>query len=243
MIPEIDGVNWKPYQGKWRAEVSRVLWKYQDADKMDVVRAGISIGRDRQGYYAEFDPDQATEQLTVFYMDKLREKHADFIARHIKKREKDAAIRQRRDTALARALVSKSVWGRFVSGYTQITDLAGHTYLLDEDKDKLDRYVRDTQTRAAKMMAEAKRLDGGVDWPDDLVVEALHYMTDLDADERAIKNSAGWDIVHGPRGHWSVAMLDVDRELAIKVGRLIVGHYADRQLAHLAAKAKGAAAA
>lgn len=56
MLPQIDGVNWKTYDGRWRSDVSKVLWKYQDADRMDVYRGGITIDRDIYGYYAEYDP-------------------------------------------------------------------------------------------------------------------------------------------------------------------------------------------
>lgn len=237
MLPEIDGIKWHPYQGKYRSDVSKVLWKYRNSDSLDLHRAGITFGRDRGGYYAEYDPAKAPEKLTVFYMDKLRAKHADFIARHVAKREKDRAIQARRDSSLARAMAAKDRWGPFASGFTQITELSGETYLLDSDKDRLDRYARDTEKRAEAMLAAAKTLEGGVDWPDELVEEALLYMTELDSDERRLRNRAGWDVVHGPRGHWAVAMLDVDRELALRVARTIVGHYADRQLKHIAEKA------
>lgn len=67
--------------------------------------------------------------------------------------------------------------------------------------------------------------------------EAL-LMTDLDRDERRFRNKAGrWDIVHGPKGQWAVAMLPVDRDLALRVARTIVGHYANRQLKHIAERA------
>ena len=158
----------------------------------------------------------------------------------MRQREKAAAIQARRDSSLTRALAARDRWGPFASGYTQITDLAGRTYLFDEDKDKLDRYARDTEKRAQAMLDAAKTLNEGVDWPDELVEEALLYMMDLDADERRFRNKAGWDVVHGPRGHWAVAMLGVDRELALRVARSIVGHYADRQLKHIAERAVNA---
>ncbi|KQN75090.1 hypothetical protein [Devosia sp. Leaf64] len=234
MLPEIDGTDWRADGEKFLSPVSRVLWKYRDSDPLDLVRAGITFTKGPGGFYAEYDPRKAPEKLTIFYMDKLRAKHSEFIERHVRQRENKRAVRERRDSALARAVATKERWGQFTSGYKTITDLTGQSYLLDSQKDALDRYVRVTEKRAEAMLGAAKTVKGGVDWPDDLVEEALIYMTDLDSDERSVRNKSGWDIVHGPRGHWAVAMLPVDRDLALRVARTIVGHYADRQLKHIA---------
>ena len=81
MLPEIEGVTWKTYDGRWRADPSRVLWRYKNRDPLDLLRAGITFGKAFGGYYAEYDPAKAPERLTTFYMDKLKSKHSDFIAR------------------------------------------------------------------------------------------------------------------------------------------------------------------
>lgn len=192
-------------------------------------RIDIDFGNVR----ARFDPATSNEAALTVANDAILAL-LDFELSEIKRKAaKREAIAERRAGALSRALFQRRRWGHFTSGYHQICDLE-FAYLTDQQCDNLDDYAKSTIQRAAAMRRRAEKAKGGVDWPDDLVVEAVVLMCRRDEDNAEFANQVGWDIVHSAPGHWCNAMWDEDRDLAIRLARTFIGHYDTRQLAAIA---------
>lgn len=74
-------------------------------------------------------------------------------------------------------------------------------------------------------VASRSKISPAVDWPDDIVERAVRHLTELDTDHATEVNRRGWSSSASSSGHWCNAMLDEDRDLAIKTARTMLGGY------------------
>lgn len=230
---ELPWLFWRQKDGVFDAKASDLFikaWHSPVAQPLMIAGGYALVDIDFMNRRARFDPTLTTATYLEAGDAAIRHVLSFDLAEIERKAAKRQAIADRRDSALGRAQQQRDRWGRFCSGYHRIFELEVKM-LTDAECDLLDEYAKSTIARAAAMRRRAEVAEGGVDWSDDLVVEALQLMSNLDDDVGEFANRAGWDIVHSAPGHWCVAMLEEDRALAIRLGRTIVGHYDTRQLA------------
>ncbi len=124
----------------------------------------------------------------------------------------------------SKAQAMLDTWGAFTADKKRVRALVdmGRPLTTNEGR-QLSALIRKTKLKVIKMNAE--RVGGGVDWPDHHVAHVIRTMTRLDGDRAEELNHLGWGQEASAKGHYCNAMLKIDRDRAIAVGRLIVGHY------------------
>jgi hypothetical protein len=131
-------------------------------------------------------------------------------------------------------------WGEFIrpSVREQLEKRLAKPMLYTADSFEIQRSIRLVEAEAkAKAVEWREKAEARVDWPDDVVEQAVVHLTALDDDHASLRNRKGWGAGHTRRGHWCRAMLSQDRTLAIHVARGIVGEYARSQLAAILKRA------
>lgn len=116
------------------------------------------------------------------------------------------------------------VWGAFTADKKRVRALVAiERPLTNHEGRQLSALIRKTKIKLIEM--DALKVEGGVDWPDSHVEHVIRTMTRLDGDRAEALNGLGWGPEVSSKGHWCAAMLGIDRDRAIAVGRLIVEHY------------------
>lgn len=263
--PTIPGISWDPRgSGKHEYFVSKSVsdhyWKLHRFNSRRLFTYGLKTEKAGEVWQVVFTPrfsspnvqlvvDDLAAEVAEF--DVLRQQRdAEMEAERHRRRHEIAAQRRAeaakadeiRDGAVAEAREIERVWGEFAVRKQRLRELLEHHDDPDTDDLSLN-MVREllelcasTRQKHVGMLATAKNQERpGVDWPDADVEAALRLLTGRDGDRASIENDLGWSKADSPSGHWAYAMLDIDRELAIKVGRWIVGKYARTQLGREAA--------
>ncbi|MBJ3784507.1 hypothetical protein [Devosia sediminis] len=115
-------------------------------------------------------------------------------------------------------------WGAFTADKKKVRGLVAIERPLTVNEGRqLSALIRKTKIKLIKM--DALKVEGGVDWPAHHVEHVVRTMTRLDGDRAENLNNLGWGPEVSSKGHWCAAMLSIDRDRAIAVGRLIVEHY------------------
>lgn len=135
--------------------------------------------------------------------------------------------RQKSDNARARGQACMDKWGVFITeaDFLELQHFLGQRFLSANERLRVDEIIDWVEKRARTFRTKSKGVSGGVDWPDDRVAYYIRTLTGLDGDHAKVLNGVGWDAFDSPAGHWCAAMLKIDREAAIRVGRTMVGHY------------------
>lgn len=118
-------------------------------------------------------------------------------------------------------------WGTLVHRKHTLADLVALPLLTPLQIRLVHQLVAETERKAASVQRQSAAVqdDECVTWADDAVERALRHLTALDSDHARDDNGRGWSSSDTSRGHWAVAVLDTDRESAIRMGRKLVGAY------------------
>lgn len=252
-LPGILGMLFRPSAGDCQSAVLHPdFWPIYQSERDELRAAGITIGTDDDGtwhvrYSPHFDRTGAADllpQLERAYMPKIEEARAARAAaerqteinRENARRDHEAwlegeAVMIGDTIARARRLLS---YGDSISGRATLARLLS----LPITPTNLSTMYDISQAAGRKIAgrnAEAAEKTGGVDWPDELVIRAVEILTALDDDHAAEPNRRGWDAFRTAAGHWCHGALKDPRyrENALKLARLLVGHYVEQLSVHL----------
>jgi len=129
------------------------------------------------------------------------------------------------------ALLDK--WRAFTCGKPTLIRLCAAPTLTWEEIDKIRADIAWTEREAKALALYVRRQrTKGVNWPDAVVVVGIKLLTALDADRTRERNKRGWGKSTSSGGHWCAAMLEIDRDLAIKHGRSLLTKHLT-QLRHI----------
>lgn len=244
--PAFADLDWFADDLRFVAAATDLFWSYRTLAQGELYAAGVSITKIDDTWHAVYDPRQDKKGFAALIPD-LRSLHDKAMAsseREAAHRKSAAEYRQRQEAARiereARFAVKVeaarrkgqeclSKWGEFTVRKAALGDLIRKERIDWGDIREIDRICLQTERKAAKKAAGVAEVDGGVDWPSEIVVEALLFLTDQDDDRASVANDLGWSSSHSSTGHWCVATLQSDRDRAIAVGRTLVGKYS-RQL-------------
>tara|TARA_R110002124_G_scaffold16882_7_gene71428 strand:+ start:722 stop:1276 length:555 start_codon:yes stop_codon:yes gene_type:complete len=130
------------------------------------------------------------------------------------------------DISLARAMARmlRATWGEFTHRKDELARLAALPPVMQrEDHDELVGIIEQHRSKAAAMVEKISKAPAPVcDLSEAEVIVGLKHLTRLDQDCASRANERGWSKSTSSQGHWATAMLDIDRSLAIKAGRMLL---------------------
>lgn len=263
-LSSILGMHFRPSTGDCQSAVLHAdFWPIYRAERDELRAAGITIGTDDDGtwhvrYNPRFDRTGAAELLPTLeraYMPKIEEARA---ARAEKERQteinRENAHRDHEawlegeaviiEDTIARARRLLDGYGDSVPGRAKLARLLSLP-ITRSNLSEIYNICEAADRKIAGRNAEAAEKTGGVDWSDEIVIRAVEILTEADDDHAETRNVMGWSAAHSSTGHWCYGALRDDRyrENALKLARLLVGHYVDQLSVHMAEVApKGRAA-
>lgn len=143
----------------------------------------------------------------------------------------EATQATRVEAARATALANLTRWGEAVVKGRRLVELLDIDRLRLAELVEIESLNKLTTKKVEEREAKARSLTAGVgvDWSADTVVAGIKALTQADQDRAQHRNDIGWSKADSSNGHFCYGMLEEDRELAVKMGRSIIGPYA-RQL-------------
>lgn len=253
-LPSILGMHFRPSTGDCQAAVLHAdFWPIYQAERDELRAAGVTIGTDDDGvwhvrYNPRFDRTGAADLLPTLeraYMPKIKEsrdaraekERQSEIWRENARRDHEAwlegeAVMIEDTIARARRLLER--YGDSVPGRARLARLLSLPITRSNLGDIYD--ICDAADRKnAGRNVEAAEKAGGVDWPDEIVIRAVEILTEADDDHAEQRNGLGWSAAHSSPGHWCYGALRDERYHgnALKLARLLVGHYVDQLSVHL----------
>jgi hypothetical protein len=190
-----------------------------------------------------FDPKLTDPEQHAALMAEIHAYFEEPIADGYARIEKDARNKSLRGSIVEVASCMLSLYRDALDKQKEIKAyVAQGESLSDADRGKLVTVIENNRKKFDEIIAAAAEAKGGVDWPEDDVVDAVRYMTVLDKDRGEEINEAGWSKSHGPKGHWCAASFGGQHHAAaVTLGRTLCAHYVGRQLERYARR-NGAAA-
>lgn len=244
-LPSILGMHFRPGNGATQtAPLNPDFWVIFNAERDELRSAGLSVTKDGQEWCLFYDPrwDRAgtavnlLPQLEAAYMSKIEEARAEKAARE-----------QAVEFAHDRAVKEYNEWLEENEALIRVTILRANHLLSTfgksvQDKARLASWVAKPPSKIMinklKALCDAADLkiartsrkieaNGGVDWPEDVVIRAVELLTLWDVDGAEDANGVGWSAAHSSSGHWCYGALQDPRyrDRALMLARHLIGHY------------------
>lgn len=258
--PKILDLDWNVGSINATAAATDAFWPLYREQKQALRRHGITVQRSGDDWQVVFKPTGADIGTSIELMllehqdaeaaraERMRMAQESMDAMAASRAAADAEFKRRHAEILAQRMgpaveTARQLlirFGEFVDRKDKVRAIVERFDDPDalplgiNDLNVLEDAIQSTKNKNSRTLLRALRSAGGVDWTDDEVAEAIRLLTLRDADHAAVENKVGWNKPDSPLGHWCFAVLESNRDAALKLGRTLVGKYAETQLGRAA---------